>query len=163
MNFVPFWKVWQPKLIMSRTCCKWRNFLLSSGNLSRLLCVYQPLCQPTELKLLWRWLLPGRSRIIWKDFWGILRMQSASKNERNILYGNKKKEKNQRKDTSLMKNRNHCLAQLFLWVFLVNALFLWHFLWVFLVNTLSHTSMESKRSEARPVNMDYLSHMSNAQ
>lgn len=120
-----------------------KKFLLSSGNLSRLHCVYQPLCQSTKLKGLWRWLLSDRSRVIWRDFWGIWRMHSSSKNERNILHGEKT---NQRKATPLMKNRNHYLAQLFLWVFLVNTLFLWHFLWVFLVNTHT-TTIEPKRTE----------------
>lgn len=143
MDFLPFWKVLQTRQIMSRICRhQWRNFLLSSGNLSRLLYVYQPLYQPTKLKLLWRWLLPGRNRVIWKHFWGIWRMQSSSNNERNTLY-----EKKNRKATPLMKNRKHCLAKLFLWVFLVNTLFLWQFLWVLLVNTLTHTPAWSPRGQ----------------
>lgn len=146
MDFLPFWKVHQARQITSRICrCQWRNFLLSSGNLSGVLCVHQPLCQPTKLKLLWRCLLSVGSRVIWRHFWGIGRLQSSSKNERNILYLKKPKEKPLlwwQIETTVLLN----FSCEFYWL---THFFFWHFLWVFLVNT--HTTLEPKRTEARPI------------
>lgn len=147
IHFLPFWKVRQKRLIMSMKICKWRNFLWNSGNLSRLLCVYHPLCQPIKLKFLWRLLLPSRSKVIWRDS---EEFEECSLPQRmGEIFCMKKKYRE--KPLPLMKNRNHCLGQLSSWVFLVNTLFLWHFLWVFLVNTHTHTTMELKRTKARPI------------